>query len=58
MHDHEQHDDAVKGLAELTTDGMLAEHGCWTSSCPKGVVPGHVVLTLDDDDHPTHEVID
>jgi len=40
MHDHEQHHDAVKGLAELTTDGMLAEHGCWTSSGPKGVVPG------------------
>ena len=34
-------------LTMIWAGGMLAEHGCWTSSGPKGVIPGGSVALFD-----------
>jgi hypothetical protein len=38
----------------LMVEGMLMTHGCWQGAAPEGAIPGHVVVTLEGDDHPTY----
>lgn len=33
---------------------LLAEHGCWSSAGPEGVVPGHVVVLVDGESAPRY----
>jgi hypothetical protein len=33
---------------------VAARHGCWTDEAPKGVVPTHVVVTLDGEVAPSY----
>lgn len=47
--------DTTRGILPTATSTMIAAHGCWTGEAPANVTaPGHVVVTLPGEHHPTY----